>query len=89
VKYAIEATQSGGSIQVLTQAGQAGVEVRILDSGPGMGVDSEEGIGISNVRERLGSAIEGASLTFSPRPEGGLEALIVLPHAGQGIKASE
>lgn len=89
VKYAIEATQTGGSIQVLTQASQAGVEIRILDSGPGMGVDSAEGTGISNVRERLASAIEGGLLTFSPRPEGGLEALVLLPHASQGIKASE
>ena len=89
VKYAIEAAQSGGSIRVLAQATHAGIEIRILDSGPGMGMHSPEGIGISNVRERLASAIEGASLSFSPRPEGGLEALITLPRAHQGAERSE
>ena len=89
VKYAIEAAQSGGSIRVLAQATHAGIEIRILDSGPGMGMHSPEGIGISNLRERLASAIEGASLSFSPRPEGGLEALITLPRAHQGAERSE
>lgn len=85
VKYGIE-EQIGGSVEVLTQAKDGAVEIRIVDTGPGMGVHSVEGIGIKNVRQRLGSAIEGGSLSYSPRPGGGLQAVIVLPGASQGTK---
>ena len=83
VKYGIESRQSGGSIHVTTQVRDECVEIRILDPGPGMDVHAAEGIGISNVKERLGSAMEGASLNFIPRPEGGLETLIVLPRTAK------
>lgn len=79
VKYGIESRQSGGSIRVTTQVRDECVEIRILDPGPGMDAHSVEGVGIGNVKARLRAAIEGASLNFVPRPEGGLETLIVLP----------
>ena len=79
VKYGIESRQSGGSIHVTTQVRDECVEIRILDPGPGMDAHSVEGVGIGNVKARLRAAIEGASLNFVPRPEGGLETLIVLP----------
>ena len=79
VKYGIESRQSGGSIHVTTQVRDECVDIRILDPGPGMDAHSVEGVGIGNVKARLRAAIEGASLNFVPRPEGGLETLIVLP----------
>ena len=89
VKYGVEPTQSGGSIQVLTQVAGERIEIRVLDSGPGMDVHWVEGIGIGNVKERLCTAISGASLRFIARSEGGLEALIVLPYTSQAPKESE
>jgi signal transduction histidine kinase len=89
VKYGVEPRQSGGSIHVTTQARGERVEIRVLDPGPGMDADSVDGIGIGNVKERLRASIEGALLSFRPRPEGGLETLIVLPCARQGLEAGQ
>ena len=89
VKYGVEPRQSGGSIHVRTQVRDECVEIRILDPGPGMDAHSVEGVGIGNVKERLRAAIKGTSLSFIPRPEGGLETRIALPRTSHGLKLSE
>lgn len=48
-----------------------------------MDVTAEQGIGISNVQERLRSAVDGALLTCGHCPEGGFEALITLPYPSE------
>ena len=83
VKYGIEANQDGGQIRVTTATKSDKLEIRLIDSGQGMDVTAEQGIGISNVQERLRSAVDGALLTFSQRPEGGFEALITLPYPSE------
>jgi sensor histidine kinase YesM len=83
VKYGIETNQDGGQIRVTTATKSDKLEIRLIDSGQGMDVTAEQGIGISNVQERLRSAVDGALLTFSQRPEGGFEALITLPYPSE------
>jgi sensor histidine kinase YesM len=83
VKYGIETNQDGGQIRVTTPTKSDKLEIRLIDSGQGMDVTAEQGIGISNVQERLRSAVDGALLTFSQRPEGGFEALITLPYPSE------
>lgn len=83
VKYGIETKQDGGQIRVTTATNSDNLEIRLIDSGQGMDLTAAQGIGIRNVQERLRTAIDGASLTFSQRPEDGFEALITLPYPSE------
>ena len=84
VENAIRHGARGGSVKVRVEveANREEARIRVLDDGPGPGVDPvrEGGVGLQNVRERLERFYHGeAQLALTGRPEGGACAEFSVP----------
>lgn len=88
IRHGVEHHEGRGDVRV--QVGRDGDSVRIaiVDSGLGVALDAtgqpaREGIGISNTRARLAHLFGAdASLVLRNAPDGGAEAIVVLPAVG-------
>ena len=79
----------GGTVHVEVRAERcaSGVKLRVIDNGPGLpaprdGVRRRDGVGLRTTRERLRRAYGTAyrlELANRPPPNGGVEAVVVLP----------
>lgn len=71
------------SAKIIGQEDEEFLEISVKDNGVGFGgTTSGGGIGLSNIRERLESTYgKNANLTLKAQPEGGVNAIIVLPLA--------
>ena len=67
-------------ISVLTDKTENGVEIRVIDTGPGFGeIDNDEPhIALNNIRERLEMMCNG-TLTIAPREVGGTVVTVFIP----------
>ena len=67
-------------ISVITGEVENGVEISVIDTGPGFGeIDNDEPhIALKNIRERL-EMMCGGSLTLTPREEGGTLVTVFIP----------
>ena len=89
VKHGVARTDEPVRITVGATSANGSLVLRVLDTGPGLNQDDEdgldEGIGLRNVRERLSQLYgEDATLTVEARPEGGVCSQIRLPLRGDG-----
>lgn len=88
VIHGIEPSPEGGRIEVLVTLEGEALKICVIDNGIGIGrapASDGEGMGLSNVRERLRLLYPGSGrLELKARPEGGTEACLWLP-----IKALE
>lgn len=85
-------------VEVVVKPCAEGVEIRVLDNGPGPkpANDGRKGIGLQNVRDRLERYYHTpVELCLAERPDGGAEARFVIPtsksgeyNALEGIKQS-
>ena len=88
IKHAIAHSIEGGTIQVEARVIGGNLEVRVADDGPGCvslpeggGLPAGNGVGLANISERL-RVLYGTRSRFEirNRPQGGCEALIMLPY---------
>jgi signal transduction histidine kinase len=82
IKHAVGPSPDGGAIRIRASARNGRLRLSVEDDGPGIagGPVAPGSIGLKNTRERLSSIYGGgATLTFSPRPGGGLCVLFDLP----------
>jgi signal transduction histidine kinase len=83
LKHGVQPLVEGGSVQVSARAAEGRIEVRVADTGRGMGSSSGGGTGLANVRARL-RAMYGpaASLALAINEPRGVIATVTLPAHG-------
>ncbi len=88
IKYAISRSENGGTISIRAGIKDENLVLEVSDDGPGIAESGEhsepgfsQGVGISNIRNRL-QEIYGANhqLVFENAPEGGLRVKVVIPY---------
>ncbi|MEQ8953632.1 MAG: histidine kinase, partial [Gammaproteobacteria bacterium] len=88
IKYAISRAENGGTISIRALVTGKNLELEVVDDGPGIAESTNtsepgfsQGVGISNIRNRL-LEIYGANqrLVFENLPEGGLRARVLIPY---------
>jgi hypothetical protein len=84
IRHGIEEREEAGRIQVSAAPVEGGLELRVMDNGPGLPPGrtafAREGIGLSNTRSRLKHLYgDCQSLELSAAPGGGLGVRIRLP----------
>ncbi|WP_417069059.1 sensor histidine kinase [Niveibacterium terrae] len=91
IKHGLEPKPEGGRIDVLAEIARGKLRVRVADTGAGFTADAQDGVGLSNIRERLRLLYgNSATLTLSPNEGGGTIAVIEIPYRddeGQQTKA--
>jgi sensor histidine kinase YesM len=91
IKHGIEPSPDGGSVTLSASRSTGSVIVSVTDTGCGASsgtATSGQGVGLSNVRERL-EALYGGRARFSlePAPPRGMRATLCLPDEGDGSPA--
>jgi hypothetical protein len=82
VQHGIEPSVAGGTVRVLAQRRGGGADIDVVDDGPGPPAPQTDGVGLTNVRQRLALvAGPAAGLTLSRGPDGGCVARLSLPGA--------
>jgi sensor histidine kinase YesM len=80
IKHGIEPAVAGGEIRVQGELDDGALVLRVSDTGVGMSETAPEGVGLSNVRARLGSLYGSKGrLTLERNPFGGTIAELRLP----------
>lgn len=91
IRHGVEPREGKGTVQVSVRREADSVRISIADSGRGFslgqdGRPTREGIGIANTRERLDHIYgSGASLQLGNGPDGGAQAVVVLPALSEAI----
>jgi signal transduction histidine kinase len=81
IKHGLEPKPEGGRIDVLAEIARGKLRVRVADTGAGFTADAQDGVGLSNIRERLRLLYgNSAALTLSPNEGGGTIAVIEIPY---------
>ena len=80
VKHGLDPELDPLFISVFTRQNENGVEISVIDTGPGFGeIDNDEPhIALKNIRERL-ELMCGGTLTLTPREQGGTEVTVFIP----------
>ncbi len=87
VKHGLGGGQPYGHIMIRSRAENGCAVITVEDDGPGIGPeseDSEEHIGLANVRERL-EIMCGGMLDAAPRMEGGTIVTVTIPQDQNGL----
>lgn len=96
---AVDASPSGGTVEIRHHSGSEGLQLQILDRGPGMPFTpsaDQSGPGPSTKRMGTGLGLPfafkvceslGGRLHFSTRPGGGTEVILWLPHQTRATAA--
>jgi two-component sensor histidine kinase len=86
VKHGFEAQGGSGSIQVRVRGENGETMVEVCDTGVGLRTDQPDGVGLTNVRERLKALYgDAARLVLEENAPRGVRALISVPAARQGV----
>ena len=86
VKHGLDPELDPLYISVLTRQTDNGVEISVIDTGPGFGeIDNDEPhIALKNIRERL-ELMCGGTLTLTPRKPGGTEVTVFIPDKKESL----
>lgn len=80
VRHGLEPQAEGGDISVKASRTGDRIDIEISDNGPGIAENAVPGIGIANVRERLGALYaERAQFTLQPNRPHGLTIRLAIP----------
>lgn len=80
VQHGIEPSVRGGTLHVRARRRGALAEIEVVDDGAGLPAQPADGVGLTNVRQRLALlGGPGAALALEPRPAGGCIARLTLP----------
>ena len=86
VQHGIEPAMAGGQVRIAAFDDPAGTVIEVADDGAGLAADATDGVGLSNVRQRLALvAGPAASLTLAAGPGGGCVARLVLPPTAKSL----
>jgi signal transduction histidine kinase len=79
IRHGIEPAIDGGSIDVDVRKTAGALELTVVDTGVGLNANAPEGVGLSNVRDRLASlyGANGKLLLYANTPRGVIAKLIV------------
>jgi sensor histidine kinase YesM len=81
VRHGLEPKITGGEISIRAEEAQSGLRLTISDTGMGLYGDSHQGVGLANVRERLGALYNGRGhLLLEENQPSGLKVTIEIPH---------
>ena len=87
IKHGLEPKIEGGRIDVSAELIDGDVHVRVRDNGVGFNMHSDEGVGLSNVRERLRMLYGNrAELVIEAPLDGGAQVTIRLPYENTEFK---
>jgi len=83
IKHGLEPKITGGEIGIRAEEIRGGLRLTVSDTGMGLNGDTEPGVGLTNVRERLEALYDGKGHLFleENRPSG-LKVTIEIPHEG-------
>jgi hypothetical protein len=80
IRHGLEPKPEGGSLNIRCRRDQERIEIEVEDSGRGLQTMETEGVGLSNVRERLRACYgDAARLELETNADGGLTARLRLP----------
>jgi hypothetical protein len=89
IKHGLEPQREGGNVHISAQAQDGRLRVTVADTGRGFADSIGTGVGLENIRERLGALYgEGAKLTLESNAAGGVIATIEVPMEGMRAQAS-
>ncbi len=81
IKHGLEPKGEGGRIEIRAEVADGQLAVHVLDTGVGFAPKAEGGVGLANVRERLGALYgERAELVIAVPETGGTCATIKVPY---------
>ncbi|MFA9275122.1 MAG: sensor histidine kinase [Candidatus Aquirickettsiella gammari] len=80
IKHGLEPKTDGGHISILARQGEGEIQVEVCDNGIGFDLHADDGIGLSNIRERL-KVLYGvkASLIIEVPETGGAKLTLHIP----------
>lgn len=80
IKHGLEPKTDGGHISILARQGEGEIQVEVCDNGIGFDLHADDGIGLSNIRERL-KVLYGvkASLVIEVPKTGGAKLTLHIP----------
>lgn len=81
IKHGLEPKTDGGHISILARQGEGEIQVEVCDNGIGFDLHADDGIGLSNIRERL-KVLYGvkASLIIEVPETGGAKLTLHIPN---------
>jgi sensor histidine kinase YesM len=81
IKHGLEPRITGGELAIRAEETHGGLRLTISDTGLGISGDTEPGVGIANVRERLEALYDGKGRLFLEENQpSGLKVTIEVPH---------
>ena len=84
IKHGLEPKTDGGHISIIARQGEAEIQVEVSDNGIGFDLHADDGIGLSNIRERL-KVLYGlkASLVIEVPETGSAKLTLHIPETSQ------
>ena len=80
VVHGLEPKLAGGELVLRATRSGAQAQIEVIDNGPGPASDMQEGVGLSNIRQRLALACgPAARLSLGAAPGGGFRAELLYP----------
>jgi len=80
IKHGLEPLREGGTVAIAAQESDGRIRVTVTDTGRGFGETPGEGVGLANIRERLGALYGGeARLTLEANAPRGVRAILEVP----------
>ncbi|MDE2428314.1 MAG: histidine kinase [Burkholderiales bacterium] len=80
IKHGLEPKTSGGNIDIIARRAGGFVEVEVSDNGMGFNLHADDGVGLTNIRERLKVLYGGkASLQIEVPETGGARLTLLIP----------
>jgi sensor histidine kinase YesM len=81
VKHGLEPKITGGEIAIRAEETHGGLRLTVSDTGLGISGDTDPGVGLTNVRERLEALYDGKGrLLLEENQPSGLKVIIEIPH---------
>lgn len=82
LRHGLEPRIEGGEILIQAEERPGGFRLQVADTGAGFSGEAAGGLGLANVRERLGTLYEGkARLVLEDNQPSGLKITLEIPHA--------
>jgi LytS/YehU family sensor histidine kinase len=88
IKHGLEPKTSGGRVEIKAEIIDGQLAVHVIDNGLGFAPKGDEGVGLSNIRERLKASYgTRAELIIGVPPAGGTSAIIRIPYEAAATTA--
>ncbi|MBR7782651.1 sensor histidine kinase [Undibacterium luofuense] len=90
IKHGLEPSTEGGEIRISARQQDGFTEVEVTDNGVGLDMHADDGVGLSNIRERLRALYKGqASLLTEIPADGGATFILRVPSPASASQTSQ